>query len=91
MEVNLEKTFAVVFRPLRGPLSNVPAGAKLSYRGVDVRFREEFRYLGVLFTANKGLAPAADMLADSGRKAMFAAAACAKLFHGQTARQSSQP
>lgn len=72
MEVNLEKTFAVVFRPPRGPLSNVPAGAKLSYRGVDVRFREEFRYLGVLFSANKGLAPAADLLADSGRKALFA-------------------
>jgi hypothetical protein len=72
MEVNMDKTFVVVFRPRRGRESNVLAGARLSYRGRDVSFRESFRYLGVLFSAKAGLIPAAESLAESGRKAMFA-------------------
>lgn len=72
MEVNLSKTFAVVFRPSRGHASNVPAGARLTYRDIDICFRDSFKYLGVLFSAKAGLAPAADMLAESGRHAMYA-------------------
>ena len=68
----MEKTFVVVFRPRHGSNSNVPAGARLTYRGREVSFRESFRYLGVLFSAKAGLIPAATSLAESGSKAMFA-------------------
>lgn len=69
MEVNLapEKTCVMVFRR---PHCRVPRGLHLTYQGQTVPLVEEYRYLGVLFSATRSLMPAANALAASASRAM---------------------
>jgi hypothetical protein len=78
MEVNLTKTCVVVFRK---PGAIVPRRVQLVYRGQALARRDSFCYLGVLLHETKGFSLAADTLAVSGRKALYAMLAKLRLNH----------
>jgi hypothetical protein len=70
MKVNIapHKTCAMVFRPPNTPRPAV----NFTYKDHIVPFVESYIYLGIKFHETEGLVVAANALADSGRKAMFA-------------------
>lgn len=69
MEVNLapEKTCMMVFRR---PHTHVPRGLNITYMGRAVPIVDNYKYLGVVFSATRNLVPAADALAASASRAM---------------------
>lgn len=69
VEVNLKpnKTCAVAFRR---PGSSVHRGAVLTYNNVQIAFQQQYKHLGLVLHATKGINVATDALAVSGDKAM---------------------
>jgi hypothetical protein len=77
MEVNMDKTHAMVFRR---PRTSRPATV-LTYRGQALQYVESCTYLGLQLHDTKGFGTASEALARKGRKAMLGLLPLLRLHH----------